>query len=158
MKGWIIGAIVLVLVLIGAVYFASNSDSDDVSTADNITNSGGVQEGQVASNVNNDNAQASGSENVKTFVISASHLRFYMNGVESPELKVKEGDTVRIEFNNEEGFHDWVLDEFGAATAQIQVGKSETIEFIANKKGTFEYYCSVGKHRQNGMKGVFIVE
>ncbi len=32
------------------------------------------------------------------------------------------------------------------------------VEFTADKKGTFEYYCSVGEHRVNGMKGKFIVE
>ncbi|MEK6910189.1 MAG: cupredoxin domain-containing protein [Nanoarchaeota archaeon] len=108
-----------------------------------------------------DNSTTTGKatdEGVKTFVISASHLRYFMDGVESPELRVKEGDRVRIEFINEEGFHDWKIDKFNASTQKINAGAKETIEFVADKKGTFEYYCSVGKHRANGMKGAFIVE
>ena len=94
----------------------------------------------------------------KTFSLTAKNFRFYMDGVESPELRVKEGDKIRIELVSEQGFHDWVLDEFNAKTSQINAPASSFVEFIVDKKGTFEYYCSVGQHRINGMKGVFIVE
>ncbi|OGN04280.1 MAG: hypothetical protein A2659_03275 [Candidatus Yanofskybacteria bacterium RIFCSPHIGHO2_01_FULL_44_24] len=74
------------------------------------------------------------------------------------EIRVKKGDTVRIIFRNEKGTHDWVIDEFNARTKILQVGQTETIQFVANKAGTFEYYCSVGTHRQMGMKGNLVVE
>lgn len=74
------------------------------------------------------------------------------------EIRVKKGDTVKIQLTNKEGFHDWVIDEFKARTKQLQAGQSETIEFIADKTGTFEYYCSVGQHRAQGMVGKLIVE
>jgi nitrosocyanin len=74
------------------------------------------------------------------------------------EIKVKKGDTVKITFTNKEGFHDWVLDEFNAKTKQIKAGETDTISFVADKAGTFEYYCSVGNHRAQGMKGNLIVE
>ncbi len=74
------------------------------------------------------------------------------------EIKVKKGDKVKITFLNEEGFHDWVLDEFSAKTPQITAGKTAVVEFTADKVGTFEYYCSVGQHRKNGMVGSLIVE
>lgn len=106
--------------------------------------------GSTAENLND--------ENVKTFVITGTNLRFFMDGVESPELRVKQGDKVRIEFTSTEGFHDWVLDEFNAATGGVGPGASTSVEFVADKKGTFEYYCSVGEHRANGMKGMFVVE
>lgn len=74
------------------------------------------------------------------------------------EIKVKAGDTVQLTFKNKEGKHDWIVDEFSASTEKIGEGEEETIEFVANKKGTFEYYCSVGEHRKFGMKGNLIVE
>ena len=58
---------------------------------------------------------------------------------------------------NQQGQHDWRLDEFNAATKVLKTGEEETIEFIANKTGQFEYYCSVGTHRQMGMKGTLTV-
>lgn len=111
-----------------------------------------------SSNVTGNAVADSGSANVKTFVVDSSHLRFYIDGVENPNIKVKQGDKVRIEFSSSEGFHDWVLDEFNAATERVNAGSSSSVEFVADKKGTFEYYCSVGQHRANGMKGKFIVE
>ncbi|MEK7519905.1 MAG: cupredoxin domain-containing protein [Patescibacteria group bacterium] len=89
---------------------------------------------------------------VKEFIVTGSSFSFAPN-----TLAVKKGDRVRIVFKNAEGFHDWKLDEFGVATKQLKVGESETIEFIADKAGTFEYYCSVGKHRAMGMKGILTV-
>ncbi len=91
---------------------------------------------------------------VKTFEVTGEPFFFSLK-----EMKVKQGDTVKVTFSNKEGMHDWVLDEFeGAKTKTIAAGKSETVEFVADKKGTFEYYCSVGAHRANGMVGKLIVE
>lgn len=74
------------------------------------------------------------------------------------EIRVKKGDTVRVTFINEGGTHDWVLDEFNARTAQIGSGQTANVEFVADRTGTFEYYCSVGTHRRMGMVGNLIVE
>jgi plastocyanin len=90
---------------------------------------------------------------VKTFTISAENFSFDLK-----EMKVKKGDTVKVIFKNMEGTHDWVIDQFNARTKKIGVGQIETIQFVADKSGTFEYYCSVGTHRQMGMKGNLIVE
>lgn len=74
------------------------------------------------------------------------------------QLRVKKGDTVKIIFNNVDGTHDFVIDEFNVKTNQITAGKQETVTFVADKAGTFEFYCSVGPHRQMGMRGKLIVE
>ena len=90
---------------------------------------------------------------VKSFTVNASNFSFDLK-----EMRVKKGDKVRVTLKNAEGFHDWKLDEFGVATGRLQAGGSETVEFTADKAGTFEYYCSVGSHRAMGMKGNLIVE
>ena len=77
---------------------------------------------------------------------------------QNPELRVQEGDRVRIEFTSTKGFHDWRADEFNVATTQVKDGGSTSVEFVANKKGVFEYYCGIGQHRANGMKGKLVVE
>ena len=92
-------------------------------------------------------------EEVKTFTVGGSNFSFDVQ-----EIRVKEGDKVKITLVNNGGFHDLVIDEFNVATSQIQAGQTSSIEFVANKKGTFEYYCSVGAHRQQGMVGKLIVE
>lgn len=90
---------------------------------------------------------------VKEFTVAATPFTFSLS-----EIKVKKGDTVTIVFRNNKGVHDWVVDEFNARTKVLQADQSETIEFVADKTGTFEYYCSVNGHRNMGMKGNLIVE
>ena len=150
----ILVSILIVVVLLGlgvGLYFLNQNNN--------------VTTGNVIANSNSDSSSGNSvlgsdisSGNEVTIILTSSHFRFYLNGVESPDLKVKQGDKVKIILNNEEGFHDWVLDEFNAKTKQVQAGVTTEVEFIADKKGTFEYYCSVGQHRANGMKGKFIVE
>ncbi|MBI3232249.1 MAG: cupredoxin domain-containing protein [Candidatus Doudnabacteria bacterium] len=90
---------------------------------------------------------------VKTFTVEAKNFSF------SPsEIKVKKGVRVKIILNNTQGFHDWVLDEFDAKTKQVMGPATAEAEFIASKTGRFEYYCSVGQHREMGMKGNLVVE
>lgn len=135
MKKIIIAIIVILLVVLGIYYF------------------GGDREPVVVDNEQVENESVLGESNVREFTIEASHFEYDVK-----EIRVQKGDTVRINFVNEEGFHDLVIDEFEVATAQIQAGESETIEFVADEAGTFEYYCSVGEHRSMGMVGTLIVE
>lgn len=74
------------------------------------------------------------------------------------EMRVKEGQKVTVNFTSESGFHDWVVDEFSAATERVNSGGSTSVTFVADRTGEFEYYCSVGSHRALGMVGTLIVE
>ena len=87
------------------------------------------------------------------FTVTASNFKYDLK-----TIKVKKGDTVKIIFKNSEGFHDFKIDEFDVATNQIGAEEEEEVEFVADKVGTFEYYCSVGTHRKMGMVGKLIVE
>jgi len=44
-----------------------------------------------------------------------------------------------------------------AKTKAIQPGKSATLEADLNKAGSYEWYCPVGNHKQQGMKGTIKV-
>ena len=90
---------------------------------------------------------------VKEFTVSASPFVF-----DPTEIRVQKGDTVKITLMNTEGTHDWRVEGYEVGTKVIQGGESDMIEFIADTSGTFEYYCSVGNHRQMGMVGKLIVE
>ncbi|MFH1170651.1 MAG: cupredoxin domain-containing protein [Candidatus Vogelbacteria bacterium] len=89
----------------------------------------------------------------KEFTVLGSNFTFTPNTIE-----VKQGDTVKITFQSASGFHDLTLDEFRVATKQLKAGESETVQFVADKVGSFEYYCSVGNHRAMGMKGTLTVK
>lgn len=89
---------------------------------------------------------------IKDFTVSGDNFSFAPKNI-----VVNKGDTVRITFINETGFHDLVIDEFDARTQQLKAGESESIVFVADKTGAFEYYCSVGTHREMGMVGTLVV-
>lgn len=94
-----------------------------------------------------------------TFTLTGENFRFRMDGEVNPELRVQQGDLVRIEFSSADGFHDWVNDEFEAATERVRPEEGMTVvEFVADEAGEFFYYCSVGSHRAQGMEGRLIVE
>ena len=90
---------------------------------------------------------AQGAE--KDFTVEGSNYKFAPS-----TLTVNK---VKITFKNSGGFHDFVLDEFGVKTKVIPSGQSATVEFTADKTGTFDYYCSVGNHRAMGMQGTLTV-
>ena len=87
------------------------------------------------------------------FTVVGSNFEYDMK-----EIRVQEGGTVTINLRSVDGLHDWVVDEFDAATTQVQTNGEASVTFVADKKGSFEYYCSVGQHRANGMVGTLIVE
>ncbi len=90
--------------------------------------------------------------------IEAEGREYYVNGEENPNIVVNQGDEVVIEFIVTGGTHDFVIDEFGVATEVLSEGEIQTIDFIADQVGEFEYYCSVENHREEGMYGSLIVE
>ena len=90
---------------------------------------------------------------MKEFIVDANNFSF------SPtELRVKRGDSIKITLVSGEGFHDFVVEEFNARSASVNTRQETVIEYVADKEGEFEFYCSVGNHRQMGMRGKLIVE
>lgn len=91
--------------------------------------------------------------NVKEFSVDATSFSFTPN-----TMTVNKGDVVKITLKNIKGNHDLKIDEFNASTRVLKAeGEEETITFVTDKAGTFEYYCSVGNHRTMGMVGTLIV-
>lgn len=93
--------------------------------------------------------QASG---LKVFAIEGGHYYF-----DPDVITVKKDDTVRITLNSVGGEHDLVIDEFNVVSEIVDDGESTTFEFTPDQVGEFEYYCSIGDHREGGMVGTLIV-
>lgn len=74
------------------------------------------------------------------------------------EIKVKKGEKVKIVMTSKDMMHDFNIDELNVKLPITKSGETNTVEFTADKVGTFEYYCSVGQHRKMGQVGNIIVE
>jgi plastocyanin len=146
---WIL-LLVLVVVLV-AVGF-KNKKSEAPAEIRNEAQESSVEVPPAMPPVQDKEENSSTSASVKEFTISGQNFSFVPNAI-----TVKKGDKVKITFKNADGFHDFVVDEFGAATKQTKAPTTEVLEFTADKVGSFEYYCSVGTHRAMGMFGTLTV-
>ncbi len=73
-------------------------------------------------------------------------------------IRVKKGDLVRIEITSEDVVHGFALPAFGI-NVPVQPDQTAVVEFVADKTGSFEFYCSIycgAGHAQ--MRGTLIVE
>lgn len=174
--------IILVLIIIGAVLFFNGSDqngsadpqnqSEQTDSTNDTTNDMDMNEDEsdvvedtptedMDETTTDQDLESTASDkggpetmtSAKTFSLDGFNF-----GYSTEEIRVQKGDTVTINLTSTDGFHDWVVDEFGAATERVNEGESTSVTFVADEVGTFEYYCSVGNHRQAGMVGALIVE
>lgn len=74
------------------------------------------------------------------------------------EIRVKQGESLKVSVMNKSGVHDFVIDELDVNSGIIAEGDTMEITIPTDKPGTYEYYCSVGQHRQLGMVGTLIIE
>lgn len=98
-----------------------------------------------------DNAMS--DSEVKIFDVEAGAFYYKPN-----EIRVKKGEKVKIVMKSVDMMHDFNIDELEVKLPIVKSGNTGTVEFTADQTGTFEYYCSVGQHRQNGQVGTLIVE
>lgn len=119
------------------------------------TGTGVVGETSINATPSTQQPQASVTIDPNARVFAVTGINY---GYDVKEITVKKGDTVTINFESTDGFHDWVIDEFDAKTSKVQPGVPTSVTFVADKAGTFEYYCSVGSHRMHGMVGKLIVQ
>lgn len=128
---------------------SQTSESDKAVTEDSSPNQNEA-EGMTPEN---ETSEDKADSKVKIVNVTGSNFQF------SPKtITVNKGDTVRIVFSSENGFHAFVLDQFGVKTKTLNTGGTDIAEFVADQAGTFEYYCSVGSHRAMGMVGNLIVQ
>lgn len=142
--------VIAVLTIAGGLYFFLGSQTATAPTAEvsHLEAEVGAVDEETAATEKNEEAGES-----KVFTVGGKNFAYDVT-----EMRVQEGDTVTINFNSISGFHDWVVDEFSAATEKVKPGTPTSVTFVADKAGEYEYYCSVGSHRANGMVGTLIIE
>ncbi|OGG04892.1 hypothetical protein A2Z33_06350 [Candidatus Gottesmanbacteria bacterium RBG_16_52_11] len=72
-------------------------------------------------------------------------------------IRAKIGVPVTIVLTAADAMHDFNIDELDVSIPVTKSGSSSTVTFTPDRTGEFEYYCSVGQHRQNGQVGKLIV-
>lgn len=93
------------------------------------------------------------SNKIKDFIMTAKNWEF--NPV---EIKVNQGDTVKLTIKSTDVDHGFALPDFNVKV-DLKPNQEQTVEFVADKKGEFSFFCNVfcGEGHRN-MKGKLIVE
>lgn len=143
---------------------SSMAGTNDVSGMDSVSD----QTPDSSSNPNSSSDDTSGLDDkgtdisggitvttgkIQTFTITADNYAF-----STKAMTVNKGDTVRITLKSSNGTHDLKVDGYDVKTDRLSSGEEDTIEFVADKAGTFEFYCTYGNHRAMGMKGTLTVK
>lgn len=97
--------------------------------------------------------EGGGSETVRTFDIVASGFRF-----NPATITVAQGERVRLHLRSSDRSHSFAIKAFRVKTMIPKGGGSVTVEFVADRAGTFDFtcaeYCGTG---HSGMKGKLVV-
>ena len=90
---------------------------------------------------------------VKAFEVTASRFQF-----DPDTLEVRQGDQVKITLRSADTSHGFAIKELKVKAKVPKGGKPVTVEFVADKAGTYDFtcseYCGPG-HRD--MKGKLVV-
>ncbi len=145
----LVGIVVLVLIAGGYYMMRKNTAQNGMLPETKVQ---GVTQ-QMPEQTSNGTVEETVPENNNEIVIAGSSFKFSPN-----TFTVSAGQSVKLVFENTEGFHDLVFETLSIKTKQIQAGQKETLEFKAPEEpGEYEFYCSVGNHRAMGMEGKMVV-
>ncbi len=90
---------------------------------------------------------------VQEFDIIASKWKFTPG-----TIKVKQGDTVKLNLQSRDVMHGFRIVEFDVSKT-LNPGEAVTVEFTADKKGTFSFFCTIPcGSGHSTMKGQLVVE
>tara|TARA_Y100000310_G_scaffold258289_1_gene266653 strand:+ start:2163 stop:2630 length:468 start_codon:yes stop_codon:yes gene_type:complete len=107
---------------------------------------------EVVNEKTEDNEDSNQEQEIKEFAMSAEQWEFTPS-----TITVNEGDKVILRLTSKDVKHGFVINEFNI-NVDINPGQTVDVEFIADKKGEFEFYCSVQCGAgHSGMNGKLIV-
>ncbi|MBI2463796.1 cupredoxin domain-containing protein [Candidatus Peregrinibacteria bacterium] len=114
----------------------SDNTIDDNKTTDGntTTDSNGAKNGETKNTVSE---PVSTTPQVRTFNITATSWSFTPSS-----MTVNKGDTVKITITSIDVTHGFALPDYNIDET-VEPGKPVTVEFVADKQGTFDFRCSV---------------
>jgi heme/copper-type cytochrome/quinol oxidase subunit 2 len=92
-------------------------------------------------------------DEIRTIDVVASRYRF-----EPSVISVSEGERIRLRLRSADRDHQFAIKGFGVKVLIPKSGTAATVDFVADRAGTFEFtcaeYCGTG---HSGMKGRLVV-
>ena len=161
---FVIGAMIIVVLVVGGFFLFSggfNSSSNEVGgivVLDRVDSQGeeiifDEKTNQDDNEVIEEETLEFESSETKEFDIIAKRWDFSPN-----MITVNEGDNVILNIESIDVTHGFTISGFGVSE-QLVPGNTVKIEFVADKKGTFSFFCNIFcGSGHSGMKGTLVVE
>ncbi len=75
------------------------------------------------------------------------------------EIHVRQGEVVRLRLTSADVTHGFYLPDYGIDVGEVSPGGYRTVSFVADRPGTFTYYCNIlCSHRHGAMVGRLVVD
>ncbi len=110
----------------------------------------------VPTSTNTTTTPEASSDEPADFTLELSSFEFTPNVIET-----EAGKTIKIKLVGEDIDHDFIIDGLEVRSPIIKRGQSKTVEVTipADASGkSFEFYCGVGSHKEQGMIGTLKVK
>lgn len=146
-----IAAIVAIVAVAFIGYKAMNTKNTD--SMEESKEVGTMQQPTAVVSQPNATDSATSTSDTKIIAVEAGSYYYKPN-----IIRVQKGQKVKIVMTSKDMMHNFNIDELGVSLPLTKSGETNSVEFTANKVGTFEYYCSVAQHRKLGQVGKLIVE
>tara|TARA_Y100000310_G_C20620702_1_gene783116 strand:- start:499 stop:945 length:447 start_codon:yes stop_codon:yes gene_type:complete len=132
MRGlWII-LVLIVIVVIGGFLLLGNNEDKDVGELNIIP-----EQPEQQPTITPTPEPVEEESNIKEFTITAKKWDF-----EPSAIRVNEGDTVKLTIKSIDVDHGFRLSAFDVSEKLVP-GEEVDVEFVADKKGTFRFFCNV---------------
>ena len=144
---------IMLLAVLGILLISACAQKQAENPSDLVGQGTSVTEDKLPPPPEQNAASGNARVEVKEFQITAKQFSF-----EPETIEVNRGDKVRLIVTSLDVPHGISIVEYGI-NERLDVGKPVTIEFTADKEGTFTAFCSVfcGSGHSN-MKGKLVVK
>ncbi len=130
---------------------AGPETSEQKETAEN-------QEAETAGNQKTETQPApQQSQEAPEAAVKEFNVQAFRFGFNPSAIEVNKGDKVKITLTSSDTTHGFSISEYSISET-ISPGQTKTVEFTADKEGTFAFFCSVYcGSGHGGMRGTLIV-
>ncbi len=76
-------------------------------------------------------------------------------------MQVNAGETIKVKIIGQDMLHDLIIDELDVKSVRLNAGEEAIVNITAPDDASgksYEFYCSVGDHRQRGMVGTLTIK
>ena len=134
MKGKTTGIIIVVLVVVIGGYLLMRVTSEaPTPTKEEVP----AKETSKTTKQDSKTTEQAPTGEVKEFTMTATKWEFTPS-----TITVDQGDTVKLQIKSTDVAHGFGLPEF-KINERLEPGETVNVEFVASKKGTFEFACTV---------------